>query len=360
MYQYILEKDGIVLKEQLLPIKFNGDHLEVLDQRLLPGEIVFNIRKTKEEVFHAIKDMELRGAPLIGIAAAYGLYLSILESKTEDYKEFLKEVRENGDYLSKARPTAVNLIWAINRLTKIVEENSGKSVTAIKGKMLEEAKLINEEDISICRNIGENLLTLLKRGMGLLTHCNAGALATYQYGTATSPMYLGQERGMDFRIFADETRPYNQGSRLTAFELQNAGMDVTLICDNMAGVVMSQGKVDAVIVGCDRVAANGDTANKIGTMTVSVLAKNFGIPVYIAAPTPTIDMNTPTGREIPIEERSHEEITTFRGVRVAPEGIKVYNPAFDVTPAENITAIVTEKGIVYPPFSENLRKLMGQ
>lgn len=346
------------MKEPLLPIKFNGDHLEVLDQRLLPGEIVFNIRKNREEVFHAIKDMELRGAPLIGIAAAYGLYLSVMDSETENFDAFLDEVKENGAYLSTARPTAVNLIWAINRLTKIVEDNSDKSIEEVKKLMLEEAKLINEEDINICKNIGENLLTLLKKGMGLLTHCNAGALATYKYGTATSPMYLGHERGMDFKIFADETRPYNQGSRLTAFELQEAGMDVTLICDNMAGVVMSQGKVDAVIVGCDRVAANGDTANKIGTMTVSVLAKKFDIPVYIAAPTPTIDMNTPTGKEIPIEERSHEEITMFRGVRVAPEGVKVYNPAFDVTPADNITAIVTEKGIVYPPFKENLKKIM--
>ena len=346
------------MPEQLLPIRFTGDALEVLDQRLLPGEIKFNRRKTIREMFHAIKDMELRGAPLIGISAAYGMYLSIKDVPFSDYSELKETVKENGRFLSQARPTAVNLVWAIDRMNQLVSDNNDRSVEEIKELMLEEAKTINDEDIGICRGIGENLLTLLKDGMGLLTHCNAGGLATYKYGTATSPMYLGHERGMQFRVFADETRPYNQGARLTAFELQQAGIDVTLICDNMAGVVMSQGKVDAVIVGCDRVAANGDTANKIGTMTLSVLAKAFDIPFYIAAPTPTIDMNTGTGEEIPIEERPHGEITMFRGQRVAPEGVKVYNPAFDVTPGENITAIVTERGIVKPPFGKNLRNLL--
>ena len=345
------------MNEILLPIIFKKDHLEILDQRQLPNSIVFNKRKTKEEIFNAIRDMELRGAPLIGITAGYGMYLSVLDFSGSS-QELLDELKANGQYLVKARPTAVNLEWSIKRMVVTAELNCKRPVNDIKKALLSEAKLINKEDIDICKIIGENLLTLLKKGDGLLTHCNAGALATYKYGTATSPMYLGHERGWGFKIYADETRPYNQGARLTAFELLEAGMDVTLICDNMAGVVMSQGKINAVIVGCDRVAANGDTANKIGTMTLSVLAKEFKIPFYIAAPTPTIDMETLCGKDIPIEERSHEEITTFKGQRVAPKGISVYNPAFDVTPSENITAIVTEKGIVYPPYKENLAKLM--
>jgi len=345
------------LNEQLLPISFEDDHLQILDQRELPNQIVYNKRQTLEEVFHAIKDMELRGAPLIGITAAYGMYLSVHNFQGSS-RSLLKELKTNGEYLVKARPTAVNLDWAIKRMIAVAQNNHEKDLTEIKKELLSEALLINKEDVHICKTIGENLLTLLKRGNGLLTHCNAGALATYKYGTATSPMYLGHERGWGFKIFSDETRPYNQGARLTAFELSEAGMDVTLICDNMAGVVMSQGKVDAVIVGCDRVASNGDTANKIGTMTLSILAKEFDIPFYIAAPTPTIDMDTACGKDIPIEERSHEEITTFKGERVAPLGISVYNPAFDVTPAENITAIITEKGIVYPPYIKNLVKLM--
>ncbi|MEA1884368.1 MAG: S-methyl-5-thioribose-1-phosphate isomerase [Thermotogota bacterium] len=345
------------MSEQLLPIIFKDDHLQILDQRQLPNEIVYNKRKTIKEVFHAIKDMELRGAPLIGITAAYGMYLSVLDFQGIS-KALLNQLRDNGNYLVKARPTAVNLDWAIKRMIKAAIRNEEREPEEIKKELLSEALLINKEDVEICKNIGENLLTLLEKGNGLLTHCNAGALATYKYGTATAPMYLGHERGWNFKIFTDETRPYNQGARLTAFELSEAGMDVTLICDNMAGVVMSQGKVDAVIVGCDRVASNGDAANKIGTMTLSILAKEFGIPFYIAAPTPTIDMETPSGKEIPIEERAHEEITTFKGERVAPENISVYNPAFDVSPAENITAIVTEKGIVYPPYKDNLAKLM--
>jgi len=345
------------LKKELLPIIFQNDHLEILDQRQLPTQIIYNRRKTIDEVFHAIRDMELRGAPLIGITAAYGMYLSILDFDGSS-DGLLRLLEKNGEYLVKARPTAVNLDWAIKRMIAVSQMHAAKDTSELKKELLAEALLINNEDVQICKNIGENLLALLEKGSGLLTHCNAGALATYRYGTATAPMYLGHERGWGFKIFADETRPYNQGARLTAFELSEAGMDVTLICDNMAGVVMSQGKVDAVIVGCDRVAANGDAANKIGTMTLSVLAKEFQIPFYIAAPTPTIDMSTSSGRDIPIEERSHEEITMFKGQRVAPLNISVYNPAFDVTPSENITAIVTEKGIVYPPYSENLSKLM--
>jgi len=348
------------MSESILPVIFDGKVLKVLDQRALPGKIIFNDRKNLEEVFYAIKDMELRGAPLIGIAAAYGMYIGIMNEDAENTNALIVKMRKNGEYLAKARPTAVNLTWAIDRMITIAENNKDKSIKELKKVLEAEAIEIKEEDVRICKAIGENALTLLKDGMGLLTHCNAGALATYKYGTATSPMYVGQEKGWNFKVFADETRPYNQGARLTTFELQRAGIDVTLICDNMAGVAMSKGWIDAVIVGCDRVAANGDAANKIGTMSLSILAKYFDIPFYIAAPTPTIDVNTPTGKEIPIEERSHDEITTFKGQRVAPEGIKVFNPAFDVTLNENITAIVTEKGIIYPPFKENIKKLFSK
>lgn len=347
------------MSEQILPLIFDGRGMDVLDQRLLPTEIKYNRRDSSEKVFHSIRDMELRGAPLIGIAAAYGMYIASLETDAENYCDFLAHMESRGEYLSKARPTAVNLKWAVDRMLGLIKRNSGKDVAFLREELKKEAVEINEEDVRICRGIGENLLPLLKDGDGILTHCNAGALATYKYGTATSPMYLAKEKGWNIKVFADETRPYNQGARLTAFELQQAGIDVTLICDNMAGVVMEKGLVNAVIVGTDRVAANGDAANKIGTMSLSILAKYFSIPFYIAAPTPTIDMNTPTGHEIPIEERAHEEITMFRGVRVAPEGIKVFNPSFDVTPNKNITAIVTEKGVIYPPFDENLRKLFG-
>jgi len=346
--------------EQILPLIFDGKGMDVLDQRLLPTEIKYNRHETTEGVFVAIKDMQLRGAPLIGIAAAYGMYIASTEIETGNYDEFLDELRKKGDYLSTARPTAVNLRWAVDRMLKLVESLRVESIEKIREELKKEATEINEEDVRICRGIGENLLPLLKDGDGILTHCNAGALATYKYGTATSPMYLAKEKGWNIKVFADETRPYNQGARLTAFELQQAGIDVTLICDNMAGVAMEKGWVNAIIVGTDRVAANGDVANKIGTMSLSILAKNFSIPFYIAAPTPTIDMNTPSGKEIPIEERAHEEITMFRGVRVAPEGIKVFNPSFDVTPNENVTAIVTEKGVVYPPFAENLKKLFEE
>ena len=228
-----------------------------------------------------------------------------------------------------------------------------------KEKILEEeAIIIHEEDIEINKKIGENFLSLLRDNMTILTHCNAGVLATTKYGTATSPMYLAKEQGWNIKVYADETRPYLQGARLTSYELHESGIDVTLICDNMAGVVMSQGKIDAVITGTDRVAANGDVANKIGTMSVAILAKHFGIPMYIAAPTPTVDMNCPSGKDIPIEERDRREITHWYGHQIAPEDVKVYNPAFDVTPHELITAIVTEKGVVTPPFKENFEKFL--
>ena len=336
------------MNEPLNPIEWKNDALVLLDQTKLPNEIVYEEFTTVEGVWDAIVTMKVRGAPAIGVAAAYGVYLGVRDV-TSNIEE---EVQKHADYLATSRPTAVNLFWALDRM-KAVKSDS------LKEALLEEAKAIHKEDEAINRTIGENLLTLLNDGMGILTHCNAGSLATSKYGTATAPMYLAKEKGWDFKVFADETRPRLQGSTLTALELSRAGIDVTVITDSMAGMVMSQGKIQAVIVGCDRVAANGDTANKIGTLGVSILAKHYGIPFYIAAPTPTIDLQTPTGAEIPIEERDKSEVIEGFGKLTAPAHVNVYNPAFDVTPAEHITAIVTEKGIVRAPFKENLAKLLG-
>ncbi|WP_394190236.1 S-methyl-5-thioribose-1-phosphate isomerase [Paenisporosarcina quisquiliarum] len=336
------------MNEPLNPIEWKNDALVLLDQTKLPNEIVYEEFTTVDSVWDAIVTMKVRGAPAIGVAAAYGVYLGVSDV-TSNIEE---EVQKHADYLATSRPTAVNLFWALDRM-KAVKSDS------LKEALLEEAKAIHKEDEEINRAIGENLLTLLNDGMGILTHCNAGSLATSKYGTATAPMYLAKEKGWDFKVFADETRPRLQGSTLTALELSRAGIDVTVITDSMAGMVMSQGKIQAVIVGCDRVAANGDTANKIGTLGVSILAKHYGIPFYIAAPTPTIDLQTPTGAEIPIEERDKSEVIEGFGKLTAPAHINVYNPAFDVTPAEHITAIVTEKGIVRAPFKENLAKLLG-
>ncbi|MBU5298870.1 S-methyl-5-thioribose-1-phosphate isomerase [Clostridium sporogenes] len=344
---------------ELLAIKWDDkrDKLILLDQTILPNKIEYIEYDTVEGVYDSIKDMIVRGAPAIGVTAAYGLYFAAKIAPEDNFENFFKYLKEKSAYLDSSRPTAVNLSWALKVMESKALENKDKDVKEIKDILREEAKRIHEEDIEICKSIGENLITLLKDGVGILTHCNAGQLATSKYGTATSPMYLAKEKGWNFKVYSDETRPRLQGSTLTALELYEAGIDVTTITDNMAAMVMNQGKIDAVIVGCDRIAANGDTANKIGTMGVSILAKYFGIPMYIAAPTPSIDMNTKTGKDIPIEERNSEEVTCRFGVYTAPKGVKVYNPGFDVTPHENITAIVTEKGIVYPPFEESLKKL---
>lgn len=345
--------------EDFKHIEWKDGVFYVLNQIKLPAVAEYNPKTTLEEVFYAIKDMELRGAPLIGVAAGYGMVLGIRNLEEMPHEEFMQILRKNGAYLATSRPTAVNLFWAINRMVAKADTLKDFTVAAKKKMLEQEAIAIHAEDIEINRSIGENFLPLLKDGMTILTHCNAGVLATTKYGTATSPIYLAKERGWNLKVYADETRPYLQGARLTSYELHTSGIDVTLICDNMAGAVMSQGKIDAVITGTDRVAANGDVANKIGTMSVAILAKHFGIPMYIAAPTPTIDMNCPSGKDIPIEERDRREITHWYGHQIAPEDVKVYNPAFDVTPHELITAIVTEKGVVTPPFSENLKKLLA-
>lgn len=295
------------------------------------------------------------------MAAAYGIYVLAKRMDTEDYDTFYREFVRQKEYLDSSRPTAVNLSWALNRMQRVVEAHSGETVAQIKEALHRESVAIQEEDIWVCRMIGEHGLTLVKPGDGILTHCNAGQLATSKYGTATAPIYLGEERGYHFHVFADETRPLLQGARLTAFELQSSGVDVTLICDNMSATVMKNGWVNAVFVGCDRVAANGDAANKIGTSVVAAVAKYYGVPVYICAPTSTIDLNTPTGAEIKIEQRPAEEVTEmWYKERMAPEGIKVFNPAFDVTDHELIAGIVTEYGVARAPYTESLAAIFAE
>lgn len=353
MAKTILEYDTVSLDEE------NGA-LVIIDQTQLPGKIELLSLTNIEDVWEAIYLLKVRGAPAIGVSAAMGVYLAVKDLDTNDIMEFCAAFQRARDYLATSRPTAVNLFWALDRMAAVVEEYMSGNVEEVKEMLRQEALRIRDEDIEVCRRIGENALTLVKPGDGLLTHCNAGKLAAVKYGTATAPMYLGQEKGYGFRIFVDETRPLLQGARLTAFELQEAGMDVTLICDNMSGSVMKKGWVDAIFVGCDRVAANGDAANKIGTSVVAAVAKYYGIPLYVCAPTSTIDMSLQTGEAIPIEERSAEEVTEmWYENRMAPKGVKVYNPCFDVTDHELIAGIVTEYGVARPPYEESLRKIFS-
>ena len=329
----------------------DGSAVIILDQTRLPGSEVYISLFSAEDVWDAIYKLKVRGAPAIGIAAAYGIYICSRLIAADTYDVFYREFLRVKDYLASSRPTAVNLIAALNRMEKVVTTHAEASVPEIVQLLRAESESIRAEDAAACRRIGENCLSLLRPGMGILTHCNAGHLAVSEYGTALAPVYLGEERGYGFKVFADETRPLLQGARLTAYELQKAGVDVTLICDNMASAVMRKGCVQAVVGGCDRVAANGDTANKLGTSGVAIRARHYGIPFYVLGPTSTIDLNCPDGESIEIEERHPEEITDmWYASRMAPEGVKAYNPAFDVTPHDLITAIITEKGIAYPPF----------
>jgi len=348
------------ITDALRSVKWEDNELVILDQTKLPDVTEFIRLDKVEEVWEAIFHLKVRGAPAIGIAAAYGLCVAMKGIGTENTEKFVAALKQKADYLAGSRPTAVNLFWALGRMMRKADENRDKPVEELKAILIKEANAIRDEDEGMCRAIGENALTLFHNGMTVLTHCNAGGLATAMFGTALAPVYLAREKGWDIRVFADETRPLLQGARLTTWELMQAGVDVTLICDSMAAVVMSKGLIDAVIVGCDRVAANGDTANKIGTYGLAVLAKAHNIPFYIAGPTSTIDMDTPSGREIPIEERKAEEITCGMGRRTAPDGVKTFNPAFDVTPNELITAIITEKGVVRQPYNEGLKKLFKQ
>ena len=325
----------------------------ILDQTLLPQTIKYISLTNISQVWAAIKELKVRGAPAIGVTAALGLYVNMKIAATENPSPaaFANEFERAKAYLSTARPTAVNLDWALGQMAISYEAVRHKPIPEIVAALHQAAMSIKTQDTDICRRIGLHGAALLKEGMGILTHCNAGALAATKYGTALAPIYIAQEQGINLRVFADETRPVLQGARLTAFELHQAGIDTTLICDNMAATVMSKGLIDAVFVGCDRVAANGDTANKIGTHGVAVLAKNFGIPFYVCAPLSTIDMATETGAEIIIEERDRAEITDLWYTHpMAPKGVKVYNPSFDITPANFITAFITENGIMRPPF----------
>ena len=331
----------------------------IIDQTQLPNRQVELTLKTAQEMYDAIKVLAVRGAPAIGICAGYGMYVLSLEKEGLDNAAFQAEMHKDGEYLISSRPTAVNLSWAVNRMLKVVDQNAAKPVSEIIGLLHDECIAIHDEDIQMCYKISEYGLSLIKEGDGILTHCNAGPLATSKYGTALGPMLLAKERGIEIHAFSDETRPLLQGARLTSYELHKAGVDVTLICDNMASLVMKNGWVQACFVGCDRIAANGDVANKIGTSGVAILAKHYGIPFYTLGPYSTIDMNCPTGDDIKIELRDPDEIRTmWYKEPMAPTDVKCYNPAFDVTDHELVTAIITDRGIVYPPFDENLKKIM--
>lgn len=347
----IMDYDTVALDEE-------NNALVIIDQTQLPYHTEILSLTKQEDIWNAIYLLQVRGAPAIGVAAAIGIYLAAREIKADGFEDFYAEFQKAKDYLDSARPTAVNLSWALKRMEQVVLKNKEKTVPEIVEILHKEAIEIREEDIWVCKMIGEYGLSLVKPGDGLLTHCNAGQLATVKYGTATAPMYLGHEKGYNFRIFSDETRPLLQGARLTSFELKESGLDVTVICDNMSATVMRNGWVDAVFVGCDRVAANGDTANKIGTSMVALAAKRYGVPMYICAPTSTIDMNTLTGKEIHIEERPAEEVVEmWYKKRMAPEGVKVFNPAFDVTDNDLIAGIVTEYGIARAPYTESLKEI---
>ena len=338
------------------PVRLNetGDAILLTDQRALPDEdVVLEVRRI-DEMYDAIKTLAVRGAPCIGIFAAY--CMAILAKNTYGSKDdFNERLLAYADRLNSSRPTAVNLSWALNRQKKVLDKMRESTMEETAKALMEEAVRIHEEDISMCLKIAENGLSLLKDGDGILTHCNAGALATSRYGTGLGPILLGTERGMHFHVFSDETRPLLQGARLTAYELAEAGVDETVICDNMASLVMKQGKIDAVLVGCDRVAANGDTANKIGTSGVAVLAKYYGIPFYVLGPYSSIDKSCPAGNCIKIEKRDGSEISTMWYERdLTVKGAKYYNPAFDVTDNSLITAIVTDKGILRAPYLQSI------
>jgi methylthioribose-1-phosphate isomerase len=333
--------------------------VRLLDQTLLPTQIQYRDCRTVEEVWEAIRSLRVRGAPAIGIAAAMGVVVGVQNVSDNQPHEFLPRLKQVTAYLRTSRPTAVNLFWALERMERRVTEETGNwRPSDLTRFLLEEALAIEEEDRQMCLAIGRAGAELIAEGTGVLTHCNAGGLATADYGTALAVIFVAAEQGRHFHVFADETRPLLQGARLTAWELQQRGVDATLICDSMAAQVMKEGRVQLVITGADRIAANGDTANKIGTYGVAVLAKAHNIPFYVAAPSSTFDLSLPTGAGIPIEQRDGREITHGFGKQTAPDGVKVYNPAFDVTPAELIAGIITEKGIIRPVNANNIRAIL--
>ena len=331
-----------------------------IDQTKLPTEESYVTCSSYEQVAEAIRTMIVRGAPAIGVAAAMGVALGAEKSAAREHAGLRKEFDEICKVMASTRPTAVNLFWAIERMRRQFDATQKLSIVEIKKALVEEAQRMYVEDIAANRAMGKHGATLMPASGGVLTHCNAGALATCGYGTALGVIRAAVEAGKNIHVFADETRPFLQGSRLTAWELNKDGIPTTVISDNMAGAMMKQGKIGAVVVGADRIAANGDVANKIGTYTVAVLAKEHGIPFYVAAPWSTVDLATPDGSGIPIEQRSATEVTHFSGKRIAPEGIRVENPAFDVTPNKYVAAIITERGVARAPYGESLKKLSSQ
>ena len=345
-------------------MRWQGDafgHLVMIDQTVLPRELVELECRDVETVWEAIKSLRVRGAPAIGIAAAYGVVVGLQTIGDDVARDAFEErVQAVSDYLAGSRPTAVNLFWALGQMVQVVKNaDASQPVAELRRALLKRAIEIHDEDRRMCHAIGENGLKLLDGVHGVLTHCNAGGLATAEYGTALSVFFTAQDHGHPLKVFVDETRPLLQGARLTSWELMQRGIEATLICDSMAGQVMREGKVDAVITGADRIAANGDSANKIGTYSLAVLARHHGIPFYIAAPSSTFDFSITDGDEIPIELRNSDEITHGFGRQTAPDNVDVYNPAFDVTPAEFIEAIITEQGIIRPVTTENVRKVLG-
>ncbi|MCX7046408.1 MAG: S-methyl-5-thioribose-1-phosphate isomerase [Candidatus Sumerlaeota bacterium] len=345
---------------ELVTLAWDDGAVRLLDQTLLPGQKKYLRIETPQQMWDAIKRLCVRGAPAIGDAAAFGAYLGVKDSLAEDFENFYSELEKVASYLKTSRPTAVNLFWALDRMTRTARENASLPVAALKVRILQEAQAILNEDLETCHAIGRHAATLIGDGATVLTHCNAGGLATAGYGTALAGIYAAREQGRQVSVIADETRPLLQGARITCFELKEFGVPVTLICDNMAATVMRQGKVNLVIVGADRIAANGDTANKIGTYGLSILAREHGVPFYVAAPLSTIDLSLSDGARIPIEERDAKEVTSWGGIAIAPDGINVFNPAFDMTPAANIAAIITEKGIARPPFLRSLAALFKE
>lgn len=340
---------------KIFTVRLSADEnaVEILDQTLLPNRVEYLRLETAEQLYEAIFKLRVRGAPAIGVCAGFGMY--VLARKISD--DILPKLRRAGEYLASSRPTAVNLSWAVKRMLACAERGYSSREEMLSA-LRSECTAICNEDIATCRAISENGLSLVKSGDGILTHCNAGALAAVEYGTGLGTLLLGRERGYEFHVYSDETRPLLQGARLTSFELNHAGIDVTLICDNAASLLMKQGKIQACFVGCDRVAANGDVANKIGTRSVAINAKYHGIPFYVFCPGSTIDFNCASGGEIVIEERSGEEIKTmFFSEPVAEPEVKCWNPAFDVTDAELVTAIITERGIARYPYTESLKRL---
>jgi methylthioribose-1-phosphate isomerase len=345
----------------MLPtIEWKEEGIVMIDQRKLPASEVYVTCKTASEVARAIKTMVIRGAPAIGVAAAMGIALGMRRSKATGTRQFATEFQKTCDLLASTRPTAVNLFWAIERMKRVfaAAAQAGGSVDEIRGRLDREARAIHDEDVASCRSMGAHGATLVPQQAKILTHCNAGALATAGYGTALGVIRAAVEQGKNVAVLADETRPFLQGARLTAWELVKDGIDTTVITDSMAASMMRLGHVDLVVVGADRIAANGDVANKVGTYGVAVLAKEHGIPFYVAAPLSTIDLATPDGSQIPIEERNEKEVTHVGTSRLTPGGARIRNPAFDVTPAKYVTAIVTERGIASPPYDQSLRRLV--